>query len=464
MLKLSQYTVVRSLSEYGLSSHLLVFNTNNARSLAVKCDDWRRITDRLAGSGDCDEQADIAISKLSSLGYLVNFDTDECSAFVDRFDQIRYHPRRIYPIFAMTTACNIGCTYCYEAGVTGHTMTPAVITAITNWVRRRIIDDGIQEIYPSLFGGEPLLFPHLLFLLMDNLNDLAQKHRVKCEFSSSSNGMLLKEDLARDLARRGLTQIQISLDGPEEIHNQRRGGKRGEPSFDETLRGIHVAAQFIRNVTLKVNFDRHNLSHISSLFKRLAAEGLADRLDVKFETIALQFPDSKVSHCKDHVIPPESTELSSAYIGLMRLAQQFGMKVRKDTAHTTPCMFSSHHGILVGPEGNIYKCISLVGRPDFRVGTVFEDGYDDEEYSRQMNVVKRLGDCFEEKCPYIPVCGGGCSYESIVRTGSYDMRFCTKEYLADFHFKRHLMKHHADLVKFGMPPIRAGNAFCTTGT
>ena len=110
-------------------------------------------------------------------------------------------------------------------------------------------------------------------------------------------------------------------------------------------------------------------------------------------------------------------------------------------------MYSSHHGVLIGPEGDIYKCISLVGRPEFKVGSVFLDGYYTEEYKEQMNSYKRLVECFEENCAYTPVCAGGCAYESIVRTGRYDLRFCTKKNLEAYHYKKYLIKYEDQLVK-----------------
>jgi uncharacterized protein len=134
-------------------------------------------------------------------------------------------------------------------------------------------------------------------------------------------------------------------------------------------------------------------------------------------------------------------------------AKRRGIRVGPDTAHTTPCMFSSHHGVIIGPEGNIYKCISLVGRDEFKVGTVFDDAYDEEEYRAQMNVTKRVEECYEERCPYIPVCAGGCAYESIVRTGTYGVRFCTKSYLEAYHYKRYLLRHQGKLVALGADPL-----------
>jgi uncharacterized protein len=448
MLRQSQFTVVRDLDAQGLPDHYLIFNTQTSRCICVGKAEWSMIGEACAAG-----RKDPALSRLQGLGMLVDDATDEVSDFLEQFDRVRYHPRRIYPIFAITSACNIGCTYCYEAGVVGKTMRPEVISGIARWVERRIQIDGIREIYPSLFGGEPLLFPQLLFSLMDQINEAVRRLGANCAFAASSNGLFLTDDLAKELSVRGLTQIQISLDGPKDIHDARRVGKRGEGTFEKSLAGIKIALNHLENVTLKVNFDRHNASSLPALFAFLEEEGLSGKVDVKLETIAKQFPGSKVMHAEAHIMPPNSLELSSAYIDLALSAEHHGFKVRRDTAHTTPCMFSSHHGVLVGPSGNIYKCISLVGRPEYRVGTIWDDAYDELEYASQMNVVKRMDECIDEKCPYMPVCAGGCSYESITRRASYLGRFCKKDYLAEFHFKRNLAKHDAALRKLGMPAI-----------
>lgn len=124
----------------------------------------------------------------------------------------------------------------------------------------------------------------------------------------------------------------------------------------------------------------------------------------------------------------------------------------KPTRRISP--HQSHQSYVNGyPEGEIYKCISLVGRRDYVVGSVFETDYRREPYDDQMNVHKRIEDCLTERCPYIPVCGGGCAYESIIRTGEYATRFCTKSYLAEFHYKRNLLKHADLLTHMGMRPL-----------
>jgi uncharacterized protein len=438
MLKIARFTVAKSLEPHGLPSHVLVFSTFSGKCVVLAEQEWRNITGSLAQSDDTvSEVVARARARLAQLGILSGADVDDRRIYEERFERDRYNPRAIFPILAVTTACNIACTYCYEEGVAGRVMTPQVVGGVLGWMRRRIERDGIRQVNPILFGGEPLLCPDRLFELMEGLRVIVDENPpATCEFSITSNGILLTRELARGLADRGLASIQISLDGPPRIHNERRIGHRGQPSFDQSLAAIHLAAETIPHVTLKVNFDRHNRASIGALFDFLVDEGLADRITVKLETIALQIGSGTV-HDPAYVIPPESP-----------------IRINPHTAHTTPCMFLSHHGVIIGPRGNIYKCISLVGRETFRVGTVFDgDGEYTAEYARQMDGTKKVTECWDENCPYIPVCAGGCAYESIVRTGRYDLRFCTKENLDAFHYKRYLLKHEDQLVKLGMSAL-----------
>lgn len=457
MWKLSQFTVIHNLGERGLPKHNLVFNTWTSKSLIVETEQWGRLMDALPMRERPGSDVMFAVQRLAELGIVVTNDLDERGAYAEGFDKQRYHPKRIYPVLAVTTACNIGCTYCYEAGVVGRTMTPAVVDAIARWMEDRIVLDGVRVITPLLFGGEPLLYPKILFALMDGINTVARRHSAACSYQASSNGMLMTDDLAKQLRDRGLVQIQISLDGPKCIHDQRRIGKKGQPSYDQALAGIKSAVTAIPTVTVKINFDRQNRNYIAELYDDLVTEGIADKVNVKLEAVAMQFPDSKVVHKSELVIPPEHEETANAYHELMLEGEARGIKITHDTAHTTPCMMSSHHGVAIGPDGGIVKCISLVGRNEFSVGNVLETGfYDDAEYANQMNVMKRLDDCFEERCPYIPVCAGGCSYESIVRTGRYDLRFCTKQSLKAYHYQKQLMRYRKELEALGMRPLTPG--------
>jgi len=62
------------------------------------------------------------------------------------------------------------------------------------------------------------------------------------------------------------------------------------------------------------------------------------------------------------------------------------------------------------------------------------------------------------------VCAAGCAYEALVRTGRYDLRHCTKDNLAKFHYIRYLIKHEPALVDgSGCGPLTIPEELRATG-
>lgn len=71
------------------------------------------------------------------------------------------------------------------------------------------------NVYYELFGGEPLLHPDFLAILL-----LIKKY--KCKVDIPTNGTLLKK-YAKEIVEANIERIWISLDGPEIINDAQRG-------------------------------------------------------------------------------------------------------------------------------------------------------------------------------------------------------------------------------------------------
>jgi MoaA/NifB/PqqE/SkfB family radical SAM enzyme len=121
--------------------------------------------------------------------------------------------------FTVTNACNLRCQMCAQWSPKGYMQgdsrgrKPAM--ALADW--KRIVDEaadnGIKMILVR--GGEPFLMPGLVELL----DHIASKGIFT---SIDSNGTQLAK-FADDLVRIGRLHITVSVDGPEEIHDQVRG-------------------------------------------------------------------------------------------------------------------------------------------------------------------------------------------------------------------------------------------------
>jgi uncharacterized protein len=169
-------------------------------------------------------------------------------------------------------------------------MSDEVVDGVLRWFERRIVEDKITGVHPGLFGGEPLMRPRTLFRVMDGLNLLAARFGAETSYYCSSNGVLLTDELAG----KGLARIQISLDGPADMHDARRVGKRGQGTFRQSMAALHRALAHIPQVTVKVNFDRQNRYRIAEVFDQLVTEGIAGLWGARIAstTSDLQFPES----------------------------------------------------------------------------------------------------------------------------------------------------------------------------
>jgi MoaA/NifB/PqqE/SkfB family radical SAM enzyme len=108
--------------------------------------------------------------------------------------------------------------------------------ALADW--KRLVDELAAHNIPYILirGGEPFLFPGIIELL--------EHIRSKGMFVSiDTNGTMLKK-YAADITRIGNIHLTISVDGPEEIHDQVRGVKG---CFNQIREGVALLAEHEQN-------------------------------------------------------------------------------------------------------------------------------------------------------------------------------------------------------------------------
>jgi len=84
----------------------------------------------------------------------------------------------------------------------------------------------------TMTGGEPLCRKDFVLELGSFLNDNSVRYRV------FTNGILFDEELASKLKERGVSEIQVSIDGLEETHDAFRGMKG---AFKRAIKAIRAA-------------------------------------------------------------------------------------------------------------------------------------------------------------------------------------------------------------------------------
>ncbi|MDP3057154.1 MAG: radical SAM protein [bacterium] len=150
----------------------------------------------------------------------------------------------------LTDLCNLRCKHCYTgSGLTKNALSAEQIFAI----EKQLLDNGI--FYLGLGGGEPLLV-----CCLDEIIERATKEGVSV--SLSTNGILVTKRRAAKLSRTGLSVIQVSIDGPETIHDF----IRGKGVYEKAIRAITILKNQGMNVRCAMTVNNLNFDKIEETF------------------------------------------------------------------------------------------------------------------------------------------------------------------------------------------------------
>jgi len=177
----------------------------------------------------------------------------------------------------LTHRCNLKCKMCGqwgESGVTRKMGNEYIKQELTRQQLKNLIDD-ISHFKPNitLFGGEPLLHPDCLELIK-----YIKKKGMHCLMIT--NGSLL-ENFAADIVDSGLDELNVSLDGDENLHDEIRGVPGLFEKITRGLKDIKILkkeGKFKKPlINLQCTITKYNYKHLDKL-TRVAKDIGADSL------------------------------------------------------------------------------------------------------------------------------------------------------------------------------------------
>ena len=127
------------------------------------------------------------------------------------------------PDVFFTEACNLRCDYCFEKKRIKHLN----VDKLRNYVK----EGCFTSFFP--FGGEPLV---KFDLFLDILNSTNRKRKKLLTKNLITNGTLLP--MYVDKIAENRIKVQISIDGPQYVHDKHRVYKTGKGSWYDVVTGI----------------------------------------------------------------------------------------------------------------------------------------------------------------------------------------------------------------------------------
>ena len=153
------------------------------------------------------------------------------------------------PLYVMTKAagssCNLACEYCYylEKNNLYKDIQPDKRFIMSDQLLERFIDMYIQsqttpQVQFCWHGGESLMRPLSFYKRVVELQQMyAAGHII--DNTIQTNGTLLNDEWCRFFKDNNWL-VGVSIDGPQEFHDEYRRNKMGAPSFRKVMQGINL--------------------------------------------------------------------------------------------------------------------------------------------------------------------------------------------------------------------------------
>lgn len=307
--------------------------------------------------------------------------------------------------------CNLRCKYCFAS--TGSykgersLMNEDVAIQTVDWYFKQSGESKALNL--QFFGGEPLMNVPLIKKIIVHADELAKKYDKTIYYSMSTNGTILNDEILQ-LVKDHNIGIQISIDGPPEIHDKYRITENGGGSYDMIKENIKTllkelpASQVIPRATVPPDAIKINkiVNHLFDLGfkivffvpamgcgKYVISENNFDEIEKEYNQLAETFIE-KYENDEEYNVYPFSTEVDVISKGIKRA---YGC--------------GSGIGFMnVAMNGDLYPCMRFTNREEYRLGNVF-DGIDNEKRKMFFNrTVEDRHNC--KKCWARYFCGGAC--------------------------------------------------------
>jgi len=231
-------------------------------------------------------------------------------------------------------------------------------------------------------------------------------------------------------------EIHITLDGPQEVHDQRRHTVGGQGTYAKIMLGVTEAVRRGIPINLRVVMDKSNFEELVTLAEDLDCRGWLDLPPSLFKTqIGRNYelfecsatPSYLLGHAEHWAMFVKLAEKypvlkkfhKPEFKGINHLVQTGELYLPSyDTcpACKTEWVFDLY--------GDIYGCTATTGQNEYKLGSYFPvfQLKDDEVKEWQERSVLTIPECRD--CEVSLICGGGCGAVAKDRLGKVQAPDC----------------------------------------
>ncbi|MDE6330258.1 MAG: SPASM domain-containing protein [Muribaculaceae bacterium] len=355
----------------------------------------------------------------------INVDEDLVINLIRFISQKRkFDQESLYLTINPTLSCNFRCPYCFETEHHDRFMSDETEDAIISYVKKK---GSLKHLNVMWFGGEPLLGFKRIKSLTNRLSGIVENYSA----AMISNGYLLTPEVVASLEDLQIRMIQITLDGLATSHDKKRCLKSGAPTFDRIIDNITHCLKNAPSVriVIRVNINNDNPDDYLQVYDYFASNGISGVevvpgfiVDRENDIPTCAFNHKQIVNFACKTFRDHKIKSISFFPSIMR----------------NSCSARNINSLVIGPDGELYKCWEEVGRNECIVGNIKESTYNRGLMLRYTAGIDQLDDSQCIECRLLPICDGGCprvrllnKYEGrhletchLLKDGMEDLLYC----------------------------------------
>ena len=319
--------------------------------------------------------------------------------------------------------CNLNCAYCFASQGKYH----GERALMSFEVGKRALDFLIENsgtrhnLEVDFFGGEPLMNWDVVKELVSYARVQEKIHNKNFRFTLTTNGVLVDDDVI-DFCNKEMSNVVLSLDGRQEVHDRLRVDYMGRGSYDLIVPKFQefVKKRGGKNYYMRGTFTHNNIDFTNDIF-HMADLGFTE---LSMEPVVCSPEDASALTEEDLPVLFDQYEiLAKEMIKRKKEGRPFTFyHYMLDLTHG-PCIYKRISGcgsgteyMAVTPTGDLYPCHQFVGDNKYLLGNIW-DGVTNKEVQNEFKLCNAYARPECNDCWAKLYCSGGCAANSYHASG-----------------------------------------------
>ncbi|MBQ8171334.1 MAG: radical SAM protein [Oscillospiraceae bacterium] len=332
-----------------------------------------------------------------------NIKTKHLKMLADYRQQLMKQPQLRSLFLELTLRCNENCLHCGSRcnDVRSEELPVQVYFDFLDKIKH---DFGTDKLMLCITGGEPLLRKEFFDIM-------GYAHKLGFRWGMTSNGILVTDEVAKQLHECGMGTISISIDGLRDTHDWFRRTKGG---YDKAMRGVEALIRqgTFRHVQITTVVHKKNINELDELYDIMCGIDIDSWRVINLEPIgrAKEYPELLL----------EADDYRRLF-GFIKEKRALGMPVEYGCTHylgldyereVRDWYFLCNAGVYtasVMANGDIGACLDIERRPETIQGNILRDDFTEVWNNRFEYFRTSLAEKNEKcaACTSKEFCGGG---------------------------------------------------------